>query len=132
MAKGRAATRQDGGATDVVGGGEDIGLLSLRGLVDATTSAMNPLTTVRESARLYGEWLKIMAGQSTREVPAKDWRFADPTWREHPVYKRLAQGTSHSATQSTRWSTTVPTGASANVRGFSPVSSRARWRRPTR
>jgi polyhydroxyalkanoate synthase subunit PhaC len=92
MAKRRAATRQDGGATDVVGGGEDIGLLSLRGLVDATTSAMNPLTTVRESARLYGEWLKIMAGQSTREVPAKDWRFADPTWREHPVYKRLAQG----------------------------------------
>ena len=92
MAKRRVAAPKDGGATDVVGGGEDIGLLSLRGLVDATTSAMNPMTAVRESTHLFGEWLKIIAGQSTREVSAKDWRFADPTWREHPLYKRLAQG----------------------------------------
>ena len=93
MAKRKAATEhQASNAAEMVGGGEDVGLMSLRGLVDATTSVMNPLTAARESARLYGEWLKIMTGQSTREVPAKDWRFADPTWREHPVYKRLAQG----------------------------------------
>ena len=77
---------------EMVGGGEDVGLMSLRGMVDATTSAMNPLTAARESARLYGEWLKIMTGKSAREVPAKDWRFADPAWRDHPMYKRLAQG----------------------------------------
>ena len=88
MAKRKAATEhQRGNAAQMVGGGEDVGLMSLRGLVDATTSAMNPLTAARETARLYGEWLKIMAGQSAREVPAKDWRFADPTWREHPGYK---------------------------------------------
>ena len=86
------AATAGGGASEMVGGGEDVGLMSLRGLIDATTSAMNPLTVARESARLYGEWLKIMLDKSAREVPRKDWRFADPAWREHPIYKRIAQG----------------------------------------
>jgi hypothetical protein len=92
MAKRKAATeQQDGNVAEIVGGGEDVGMLSPRSLIEAVT-AMNPLTMARESARLYGEWLKVMLGTSEREVPVKDWRFADPTWREHPGYKRAAQG----------------------------------------
>src|SRR5215203_5249293 len=80
------------GATEMVGGGEDVGMLSPRSLIEAATSAMNPQTLARESARLYGEWLNAVLGRSQREVPVKDWRFADATWREHPIYKRTAQG----------------------------------------
>jgi polyhydroxyalkanoate synthase len=46
----------------------------------------------RETAGLYGEWLGILFGRSAREVPTRDWRFADPAWRDQPVYKRVAQG----------------------------------------
>jgi polyhydroxyalkanoate synthase len=95
MAKRKVPSEHEGNvsvATEVVGGGEDVGVISPRGMVEAATSALKPIAMARESARLYGEWLKILWGSSTREVPVKDWRFADPTWREHPMYKRLAQG----------------------------------------
>ena len=85
-------TSDESSPEDVVGGGEDVGGLSLRGLIDATASTMNnPVRIARESAHLYGEWLKILLGASDREVPAKDQRFADPAWRENPMYKRLGQ-----------------------------------------
>src|SRR4030095_3486231 len=44
------------------------------------------------SMKLYGEWARIILGLGEREVPAKDARFADPAWREHPLYRRLGQG----------------------------------------
>ena len=44
------------------------------------------------SLKLYGELAKTMMGLSERDVPAKDPRFADPAWREHPLYRRLGQG----------------------------------------
>ena len=45
-----------------------------------------------ETMRLYGDWARTMLGKSEREVPAKDPRFADPAWRDNPLYKRLGQG----------------------------------------
>ena len=45
-----------------------------------------------ESARLYGDWARTMLGMGEREVPAKDPRFADPAWRDNPLYRRLGQG----------------------------------------
>ena len=45
-----------------------------------------------ESMRLYGEWARTMLGTSEREIPAKDPRFADPAWRDNPLYRRLGQG----------------------------------------
>ncbi len=45
-----------------------------------------------ESMRLYQEWLRIMVGTSDRQIPDKDARFADATWRANPLYRRLAQG----------------------------------------
>ena len=79
-------------AAEFVGGGEDPGGMSLKGLIGAATSAINAESIARESARLYGEWAKIVWGSSEREVPVKDWRFADAVWRDNPAYKRLAQG----------------------------------------
>ncbi len=45
-----------------------------------------------EALRLYGDWARTMLGMSQREVPAKDPRFADPAWRDNPLYRRLGQG----------------------------------------
>ena len=45
----------------------------------------------REAGRLAGELLRISLGSSS-VAPAKgDWRFADPTWTENPVYRRIGQ-----------------------------------------
>ena len=95
----RSANREESNKTpagvaeaEAVGGGEDLAGVSLKGLFGAAASALNAESVARESARLYGEWLKIMLGTSEREVPAKDWRFADAVWRDNPLYKRLGQG----------------------------------------
>ena len=77
--KAKRTAKTDILGTDAVAGGEDVGVISPRSLIEAATSAINPLTMARESARLYGEWLSIMLGRSERDVPVKDWRFADPT-----------------------------------------------------
>jgi len=46
---------------------------------------------VREAGRLSRELLRVSRGNST-VAPAKgDWRFADPTWQENPVYRRVGQ-----------------------------------------
>jgi polyhydroxyalkanoate synthase subunit PhaC len=43
----------------------------------------------REAARLARELLRISVSSSS-VAPAKgDWRFADPTWTENPVYRRI-------------------------------------------
>ena len=45
----------------------------------------------REAGRLARELLRISLGSST-VAPAKgDWRFADPTWNENPLYRRIGQ-----------------------------------------
>jgi polyhydroxyalkanoate synthase len=87
----RDATNPLPDIAEVVGGGEDMGGMSFNHLLSAATSGINAQTLARESARLYIEWLKIMWGRSEREVPPKDWRFADAAWKENPFYKRLAQ-----------------------------------------
>jgi len=59
------------------------------------SSAAGTLTqgraVAREAGRLARELLRISLGSST-VAPAKgDWRFADPTWRENPLYRRVGQ-----------------------------------------
>jgi len=45
----------------------------------------------REAGRLARELLRVSRGSST-VAPAKgDWRFADPTWQENPLYRRVGQ-----------------------------------------
>jgi polyhydroxyalkanoate synthase len=57
-----------------------------------TGSAPRAAALASSAMRLYGEWAGIMLGASGREVPSKDPRFADPAWRDHPLYRRLGQG----------------------------------------
>ena len=47
--------------------------------------------TVSRTASLAGEALKITAGRSKVAPKRKDWRFADPTWSENAVYRRVMQ-----------------------------------------
>ena len=47
--------------------------------------------TVSRTASLAGEALKITAGRSKVAPNRKDWRFADPTWSENAVYRRVMQ-----------------------------------------
>jgi polyhydroxyalkanoate synthase len=78
--------------SESVAGGEAPPALSIGDLMSAAGSALSAQSLARESTRLYKEWLKIVWGTSEREVPAKDWRFADSAWRDNPMYRRLAQG----------------------------------------
>jgi polyhydroxyalkanoate synthase len=45
----------------------------------------------RETGVLARELLRIARGSSTVQADPKDWRFAEPAWRENPLYKRLGQ-----------------------------------------
>jgi polyhydroxyalkanoate synthase len=74
-----------------IGGGDAPLGFSLDGLAEAALSSLNAELIAQESIRLYGEWLRILWGLSDRELPSKDARFADGSWRDNPVYKRLAQ-----------------------------------------
>jgi hypothetical protein len=76
--KSRSETaKQESEVAEVVGGGEDLGGMSFNSLMSAATSAVNAQALARESAKLYTEWLKIIWGKSEREIPQKDWRFAE-------------------------------------------------------
>src|SRR5262249_10577352 len=85
------ATKRGPDIPDGLGGGEDIAGMSFNNLLSAAASGVNAQSIARESAWFYAEWLKIMLGKSEREIPQKDWRFADPAWKDNPIYKRLAQ-----------------------------------------
>ncbi|GAA4396019.1 PHA/PHB synthase family protein [Tsukamurella soli] len=41
---------------------------------------------------LAAEWVKILLGLSDVEVPERDAQYRDKAWREHPIFRRLAQG----------------------------------------
>src|SRR5437870_247430 len=46
---------------------------------------------MREAGYLARELLRIARGSSSVAAAKSDWRFADPTWRENPVYRRVGQ-----------------------------------------
>jgi polyhydroxyalkanoate synthase subunit PhaC len=72
-------------------GAEDNGASSSRS-PDAAADNNQFRSIARESLHLYKDWLQIMWGASEKVIPPKDLRFADPAWRESPIYRRLAQG----------------------------------------
>jgi polyhydroxyalkanoate synthase len=45
----------------------------------------------REAGRLARELLRISLGSSSVAPARGDWRFADPTWSENPLYRRIGQ-----------------------------------------
>jgi polyhydroxyalkanoate synthase len=45
----------------------------------------------REAGRLACELFRISLGSSSVTPTKGDWRFADPTWNENPLYRRIGQ-----------------------------------------
>lgn len=80
------------GGAESVGGGEAVGVPSLRQAVNGLAAAFSQGTTVaREAARLGLELTRIAWGQSD-VAPAKgDRRFTDPAWTGNPVFRMIQQ-----------------------------------------
>jgi polyhydroxyalkanoate synthase len=79
-------------AVDAIGGAEDIGGLGFGDLVWSLVGALaNSERLTAEARGLAVELGKIVAGRSELAPARGDWRFKDPTWRENPAYRRLAQ-----------------------------------------
>ena len=57
----------------------------------ARAAARQPVTTLRRSAALGADYVKIAAGTSDIAPERKDRRFGDEAFEKHPVFKRLAQ-----------------------------------------
>ena len=41
--------------------------------------------------KLTGQLARILVGSSDVAPDPKDWRFKDPAWSEHPIYRRIGQ-----------------------------------------
>jgi polyhydroxyalkanoate synthase len=77
---------------DAAEGAEQLGTLRIGDL------AATVVKTVRggrgglsRAGRLTREAARVVAGQSSIEPARRDWRFADPTWRSNPLYRRAMQ-----------------------------------------
>ena len=75
-----------------LGAAHEVAQLVLADIEQSPGLPFNISKLASESARLYGDWARTMLGMGGREVPAKDPRFADPAWRDNPLYRRLGQG----------------------------------------
>ncbi len=63
----------------------------MSGLRMAARLARRPRTVARRSAGLGRELVKVAAGFSSAEGPAKDRRFVEPAWTDNPALRRLLQ-----------------------------------------
>lgn len=53
---------------------------------------LRPRGLAKEAPRLAAELAKVALGLSEIDVPAKDPQYRDRAWREHGLFRRLAQG----------------------------------------
>jgi hypothetical protein len=60
-----------------------------RDMLQAATDLVNPVAAARELPWLASELVKITVGRSGLAFAEKDPRFRDPTWRDHPLFRRL-------------------------------------------
>jgi polyhydroxyalkanoate synthase subunit PhaC len=75
-----------------VAGAEDAGSFQVRPLIGSGWRVMaRGRNTVRATASLSGEALRVLAGRSAIDADRGDWRFADPTWNRNPAYRRTKQ-----------------------------------------
>ena len=86
--EGAAAVAEDG-----ISGTDPVGVPPLAGTLADTAAVFGRLGALnRESLALAAEVARIVVGGSEITPDRKDWRFADPAWSQHPVYRRVAQG----------------------------------------
>src|SRR5690348_16295924 len=80
------------GVVESVGGGEALGMPSLRQAVGGLAAALSQGTTVaRESTRLGLELIRIVWGRSDVAPARGDRRFTDPAWTSNPVFRMIQQ-----------------------------------------
>jgi poly[(R)-3-hydroxyalkanoate] polymerase subunit PhaC len=88
------AAREEVGAqaVEAMAAAEDVGGVGAGGMLAdlGRVLAAGP-GVARETAGLGVELARVALGRSTVEFNAQDKRFADPTWRENPAYRRLGQ-----------------------------------------
>jgi polyhydroxyalkanoate synthase subunit PhaC len=72
-------------------GGEIIGDPDPVQLLEGLRDVLQTEAVTRESLALIPELVKVWWGTSEVTLPKGDWRFADPTWNENPMYHRMAQ-----------------------------------------
>lgn len=58
----------------------------------AARAVLQPAAPLRRSLGFLREVGEVLVGRSTRAPEASDRRFADPTFRDHPLYRRWMQG----------------------------------------
>ncbi len=79
-------------AADAVAGTEPVGMPVLGEAVSDLGEAFAQMGTVSGKGRtLTRQLVRILAGSSDVTPDPKDWRFQDPAWSEHPVYRRIGQ-----------------------------------------
>ena len=88
---GRAPGSEDE-ALGIVEAGEAIGIPTVTLLLQGMAMTLaQPRSVARETRRLAGDTLRILAGKSDRAPAKGDRRFADPAWAQNPAFRRLGQ-----------------------------------------
>ena len=91
MTAGRAPGSEDE-ALGIVEAGEAIGIPTVTLLLQGMAMTLaQPRSLARETRRLAGDTLRILAGKSDRAPAKGDRRFADPAWAQNPAFRRLGQ-----------------------------------------
>jgi polyhydroxyalkanoate synthase subunit PhaC len=81
-----------GGAAESVGGGEAVGMPSLRQAASGLAAALSQGTTVAlEATRLGVELTRIAGGRSDVAPAQGDRRFTDPAWTSNPAFRMIRQ-----------------------------------------
>ena len=79
-------------ALGIVEAGEAIGIPTVTLLLQGVGMTLaQPHSVARETRRLAGDTLRILAGKSDRAPAKGDRRFADPAWAQNPAFRRLGQ-----------------------------------------
>jgi polyhydroxyalkanoate synthase len=83
---------EDASLFQALGGGDVVGALDPAEMSLALTDLMDPGLLAAQAPALAAELVKVALGLSDVTFPARDARFADPAWRENPLYRRVGQG----------------------------------------
>jgi polyhydroxyalkanoate synthase len=76
---------------DSAAGADAVGIPSVGALLKSVLAPLAQPAVAREVSRLSREQVSILRGRSDLAPSPKDKRFQDPTWSQHPGYRRLVQ-----------------------------------------